>query len=184
MTRTDMTRTSFATLFAITIAVASLSGCSRVQQLRTGDEPPIRVRNGSLEIELLQATKVFEEEPGSAEPGKIWQIKDSERERNRFLVVIASSNQQCLGVVGSGNKVDIVYSDGQALDIQAIGSGGNPRTKIKARGDALRNPTGQLLTHAGASGGYISEVRVSGGGQPTTCTFTSRDPTLQIFLLD
>src|SRR5687767_7126697 len=123
-----MTRTSFATLFAITIAVASFSGCSRVQQpLRTGDEPPIRVRNGSLEIEMLQATKIFEEEPGSAEPGKIWQIRDGQRERNRFLVVIASRNQNCQGIVASGNKVDIAYSDGQALDIQAIGSSGNPR---------------------------------------------------------
>src|SRR5688572_27301518 len=102
-----------AAVMGLAIVLGLLSACARRSDIgvRTGDEPPIRVKNGSLEIEMLLATKVFEEEPGSAEPGKIWQIKDSHRERNRFLVVIASSKQNCQGVVASGNKVDIAYSD-------------------------------------------------------------------------
>ena len=176
-----------ASVVGIAISLGLLNGCAKKQQdvgTRAGDEPPIRVRGGSIEIELLPLSaaqdKEYEEDPQSTEPGKKWQIKGAAREKNRFLVVITSANPNCPGVVKDANKVEVSYSDGQVVGFQSP----NQSTKITAHPNELNRPSRQRLTYAGASGAFISEIRLTGGGQPFTCTFPRPDPTLQVFLLD
>jgi hypothetical protein len=174
-----------AAVVGIAVALGSFSACAREKTvMRAGDEPPIRVRGGSIEIELLPLSsaqdKEYEEEPQSTEPGKKWQIKGAARGNNRFLVVITSANPNCRGEVKDGNKVEVSYSDGQVVDFETP----SQRTKITGRPNRLNNPARQRLTYTGASGTFINEVRITGGGSPFTCTFTAADPTLQIFLLD
>jgi hypothetical protein len=172
-----MTRTSFATLFfAITIAVASFSGCSRVQQqLRTGDEPPIRVRGGTMHLDLLaEGDTDFEKD--NASDKKKWHIKGSpNRDRNKFLVVIVSASANCNGKVASANKVDIVYSDGQNVEFKS----NSQNTKITAQKD-LEYQGAKWLKYE-VDGGFISAVKVD---NQNLCTFGAKDGTLQIFLLD
>jgi hypothetical protein len=171
-----MTRTSSAALFAITIAVASFAGCSRVQQqLRTGDEPPIRVRGGTMHLDLLaEGDTDFEKD--NASDKKKWHIKGSpNRDRNKFLVVIVSASANCNGKVASANKVDIVYSDGQNVEFKS----NSQNTKITAQKD-LEYQGAKWLKYE-VDGGFISAVKVD---NQNLCTFGAKDGTLQIFLLD
>ena len=175
-----MTRTSFAALFAITIAGASLSGCARVQQLRTGDEPPIRVRGGTMHLDLLaEGDSDFEKD--NASDKKKWHIKGSpNRDRNRFLVVVVSASANCNGKVASANKVDIVYSDAQNVVVQNVEFKSNSQnTKITAQKD-LEYQGAKWLKYE-VDGGYVSAVKVD---NQNLCTFGAKDANLQIFLLD
>lgn len=189
--RTASNRGNIVAGLGVVIVLGLLTACAREQTLqpRTGDEPPIRVRNGSLEIELAWQTKEFEEDPSTAGTRKVWQIKQAGRERNRFTVVIVSSDQSCNGLVRTAAKVDVDYSDGQRIDFQAVGGSGNSRTKVTAHGDPLNKVSNQGLRHGaphvpGQPEQFISEIRITGGSQSQTCTFSSRDANLQIFLLD
>src|SRR5687767_12698477 len=179
-----------AAVVGVAIVLGLLNACTRQPiGTLTGDEPPIRVKGGSVEIELAWNTHQFDEEPNTTEPGKNWVVKDAKRQRNRFLVVIVSNNSNCNGVVRRGNKVDLEYSDGQKIDFQIIGGPDNTvRTKIKGQPNVLTKVSDQLLRYGvpnepSPTAEYISKVTVGGGGQPEPCTFGRNDKP-QIFILD
>ena len=171
-----MTRASFVTVFAIAVAGAAFSACTRdVTLMRTGDEPPIRVRGGTMHLDLLaEGDKDFEKD--NAADKKKWHIKDSpNRNRNNFLVVVVSASANCNGKVVSANKVDVDYSDGQSVEFKSNSN----HTKITAQKDLEQEAVRWLKYEA--AGGYISAVKVDG---QNLCTFGAKDTTLQIFLLD
>ena len=171
-----MTRASFVTVFAIAVAGAAFSACTRdVTLMRTGDEPPIRVRGGTMHLDLLaEGDKDFEKD--NAADKKKWHIKDSpNRNRNDFLVVVVSASANCNGKVASANKVDVVYSDGQNVEFKS----NNNHTKITALND-LEHPSAKWLKYEVANQ-YIKAVKVD---NQDLCTFAEYDGTLQIFLLD
>src|SRR5262245_3699527 len=184
MTETDsaeLKRTSgyswglVAGVLGIAAALGLLSACNPVGTLRTGDEPPIRVRGGTMHLDLLaQGDQDFE--PDSQSDKKKWHIKGlPKRDRNDFLVVVVSANANCNGKVASANKVDVLYSDGQSVEFKSNSN----NTKITATKD-LNHLSAKYLKYE-TSGGYVSEVKVD---NQSLCTFTSTDVPIQIFLLD
>lgn len=162
-----------AAVVGLAIVLGLLNACSRVAPLLGGDEPPIRVRGGSMLIDLLTDGSA-DFEPDDPSDKKKWHIKDQpQRDRNNFLVVVVSTT--CNGKVKSGNKVDIVYSDGQSVEFKS----NSQHTRITALKD-LDHPSGKLLKYE-AAGQYVSAVKVDGAD---LCTFGAYDQTLQVFLLD
>lgn len=145
-----------------------------------GDEPPIRVRNGSIELQLLHLTHKFEEADGSTDK-KNWRIEgEPARHRNDVTVLLLPSNfKQCKGFVESGNKIEFYYSSGKKITVQSNGS-----KRIRVKGDdELQNPSGnrQLLRYD-AGDAYIQSIDV--GSQKDFCTFDAKDSNLQVFILD
>lgn len=145
-----------------------------------GDEPPIRVRNGSIELQLLHPTHKFEEADGSTDK-KNWRIEtEPSRQSNDVTVLVLPSDfNNCKGgFVESGNKVEFVYSTGNRITVQSNGS-----KKIRVKGqDPLENPSGnrQLLRYD-VAGVYIQSIDV---GSKNLCTFTAADSNLQVIILD
>ena len=163
-------------VLGIAAALGLFNACSGdVTVRRAGDEPPIRVRGGSMHLDLLtEGDRDFEKD--NPNDKKKWHIKDSpNRDRNNFIVVVVSANAGCNGKVVSAGKVDVVYSDGQSVEFKS----NNNHTKITAQND-LDQPAAKSLRYA-VNGGFISAVKVD---NQNLCTFGASDATLQIFLLD
>lgn len=150
-----------------------------LQDTRAGDEPPIRVRNGTIELHLLHGTLSFKEDHGSTDKKK-WRIDtDPERSGPAYLVVVVPSNPaDCKGYVTAGNRVEFEFSEGgQNIALQATGK----NTKIISQPNALNNPSDRLLNY-GTTDGYITKIHVTGNRD--FCTFTAKDPRLEVFILD
>ncbi len=169
-----------AAVLGIAVILGLFGACVSNQDvgIRTGDEPPIRVRNGSLEIQLVHRTLKFEEDGNSQK--KKWKIRTEPlRLRNNYLVIVLPGNPSSCpsGFVTSGDKVDVVYSaDSQEIEFKSTGR----KTKITAK-EALVNQTGsEEFLRYGVSG-YITAIRVGGDD---FCTFSGPDGALQVFLID
>ena len=146
-----------------------------------GDEPPIRVRNGSIELQLLHPSHKYEEADGSTDK-KNWRIEtEPPRHSNDVTVLVLPSNfSSCPGgFVASGNKVEFFYNTGKKITVQSNGS-----KRIRVKGDdALDNPSGnrQLLRYD-VAGVYIQRIDI--GSHAKFCEFSAADSNLQVVVLD
>jgi hypothetical protein len=135
------------------------------------DEPPIRVRGGSIHIDLLGGGFEFEED--SQRDKKNWKIKrDPPRGRAEYTVAVYST--VCVKPAFLTSKLEFVYSGGQVVEFFITGN----KTRIKAAKD-LAQPQDDRLEY-GASG-YITAI--TAGGQ-SVCSFKDSDPSLRVYLLD
>lgn len=146
-----------------------------------GDEAPIRVRNGTLEIKLLDDDQDFEEDNGSGPSnGKKWKFKGKlSRKHNDYVVILLPGHlDKCpKGLIAVGKKIDVEYVDGQKVHFKAPGN----KTKIDAK-HALEPSfiENGLLTY-GAGGGYITKVTVD---SDDVYERFGDDPKFQMFVLD
>lgn len=131
---------------------------------RLSEEPPIRVKNGSLDVQLL-STIVKWKQNGSLTK---WKLDVDPRAADSYDVVISSSNAECAQPQTTG-YVKVSYSDNSWVEIESVGR----HTHVNASANLL-NPSGQLLRHTdlGSSIGYINAIYTSKGGQPF-CTFSA-----------
>ena len=147
-----------------------------------GDEPPIRVRNGSMYLELLDNTFEFEENGNK----KNWKIKgDPPRGRPEYtLVVIASDPNACASQLVTTPRVEFVYDSGQTIELMAAGR----KTLIKSRDDIDHVPNARHIleykspNESETAKGYISKIKIGNSGTDH-CTF-SPDPSLRVYLLE
>jgi hypothetical protein len=174
-----------AALVALPVVFALLTGCSREQQLgpRTGDEPPIRVRGGSIELKLLTNVLGFEEVTPNDK--KNWKIAtEPDRGREEFEVFIrVRDSANCPGgnYAESARRVEFVFGsetqDFQKIEIKA----GNRRTRIKADQDLKRNPSNpndqRFLTYA-ADGQFIKRINID--NENGFCTFSTEAETRRL----
>ena len=176
--RTAGNRGNVVAALGVVIVLGLLTACARENTLqpRTGDEPPIRVRGGTMHIDLLgDANDDFE--PDNPGDKKKWHIKGlPNRDRDGFLVVVVSADPNCNGKVTSSRKVDVLYTDGQSVEFKS----NNRQTKITAQKD-LEYQAARWLKYE-VQDRYINEIKVN--NNQTLCTFGAKDSTLQIFLLD
>ena len=162
----------------VALLTAWLIGAFDVEAL-ISDEPPIRVRNGSIELRLLHGTLGFEEDGSTGK--KEWRIQ-SEPERNKndvTVLLLPSSPKSCNGYVESANKIEFFYSTGKKIVVQ---SNGNKRIRVKGD-DPLDNPSNnrQLLRYD-VGDAYIQSIDI--GNKKDFCKFDAPDANLQVFILD
>jgi hypothetical protein len=166
---------------AIAGAVAGAAVARMFQaELRSGDEPPIRVRHGSMLIELLDSTmtKEFAHEGNS----KKWKIvrnppgPDPMRKKDPFDVVLVTKDMTAT-VVLTGRDVKIEYTSGQKVHLKSS----NQRTKIDPQLDLKHGASRRELVHA--ADGAIASIKLDGHDIYTNLT-AQPDPYLQLLLLD
>jgi hypothetical protein len=138
-----------------------------------GDEPPIRVRHGSMRIQLLQA-KLTRKFVQVGNPKK-WTIDgNADRGKDEYLVVILPDDPTKI-VVKFASDVVILYSDGKWVHFKSTGR----KTRVTSEKD-LSLQTDQELKYNG-SGGYIAKVEVNGN---SVYESGAVDTALQVVLLD
>lgn len=144
-------------VLAVLVALAGLGVAVTARQ--GGTEPPIRVKNGSMDVTLDSGTWV--------ENGDAWSPSTGTNAGTYFVKVVEGTGFTCDAnrTVGSGNVVSITYSDGVTIRFTPASG----RTGVRPKADLTR-ATPALLKHGAAGTGHISEVRVNGPAG-VTCSF-------------
>lgn len=143
-----------ATLLGGLLAGAAIAGavlwCLRL--FRAGDEPPIRVKGGSLHLDLHKGG-TWQRLGGS---GK-WRISTGQRSREEYCVSISGSGKGCS--VPCGRRVKITYTDGARVDVVEIKAPGL-NTMVESTRALTLASGGTRLTLPGS--GFISRIEVDG----------------------
>lgn len=156
------------------IVVVSLLGGVR----SVSDEPPIRVRNGSVDMRLQggQWAQV------SNNDKKNWKIDgEPDRGRDDFEVHIwGAAAAQCADSITSGNPVTFTVQNGTSggqdkIEIKSTGR----KTRVKVDNNDLADDD-NLINLAG-DGWFIREIKV---GNAVKCTLSQKSATLRVALLD
>src|SRR5687768_8194470 len=161
-------------LVGLTVMFAACSGTSGTM---TEDEPPIRVRGGSIQIDLLGGGFEFEED--SPKDKKNWKIRrDPPRGRDTYTVAIIrqTDDDKCRSQVFSTPRLQFVYS---ASDQVVTFTAGNS-TRVKSD-QPLTQPRNYRLEYT--VGGYIRAIKKGTAGEDV-CTLDKADTSLRVYLLD
>lgn len=156
-----MPENSVRTRIVVVVALlVVLAGIGAVLSAMQSDEAPIRVRNGSMEVELVGGTW--------AENGDAWSPSTGTTAGTYFVKVLGGTGSSCDSnvTIGSGNVVSVSYSDG----FTARFTPGSGRTGVRPKSD-LSRATPSTLRHGTSGAGHISEVRVVGPGTSLRCSF-------------
>lgn len=134
-----------------------------------GDEPPIRVKGGSIEMDLIHSRKKFEKPNNSNK--KEWKISSGSRKRGAYLVYIGLNDPKTCGdqqrLVWSGTTVDFVHENGKKVTFLADS---DKQTRITSSEDmdTVQNSNNRKLSYAAA--GRIASIVIDG---TTVCTITT-----------
>ena len=171
-----------AAVVGLAIVVGSFHGCAGQQNLapdQVGDEPPIRVRNGSIELRLLTTIYDWGEDPPNDK--KNWTPRSGPKGKNEYeLFIRVSDLNRCPGGTykEDAKTIELVYGTA-AADVQTI--------SIKSTGNHTRVKSSEILTLKGKlleysiAGGFIKRITVDGN---TFCTFDEKHDKLRLVLVE
>jgi len=154
-------------LIAIVAAIVALAALTyfAFRLFTTGVEPPIRVRNGSMEIELGSGKWVGN--------GNGWSPSGGKPSSTYAVEVRTASGHSCPAQDPQARwqVVSITYSDNVRILLTPSASSNT----VVAPKRELENPINapRLLRHGMPGVGYISQIDLRGGGNPWSCTFTA-----------
>ena len=158
------------------LAIGAAIGAAIVLGGSSSDEAPIRVKNGSLEIEIMSGSQEWADQAGD------WHIDGAEKFREEYEVTVAPRpDATCApSKVASGANVQLTYSDGRVITLRSQGK----KTKIQ-HSNVIQKVAPNRLRYAATGSGFIREVAVRGGGAPSViCTFTRPDQLDHIIILN
>jgi hypothetical protein len=175
---------------AATTVVLNKAGLIKFNLLRffvDSDEAPIRVRNGSLELRLLDLDQEWDDVKKDKTK---WTVKGKKRKQGKFDVTVAAkAGADCPGALTALQPVVVfTYSDSATLTLNAIDEDDNDkeeRTVVRPK-DAQMNATGNVLTHGTSGTGHISKVEAGASPNQLTkiCSFGNKDQLDSILILN
>ena len=128
------------------------------------DEPPIRVRNGSMTMTLVSSKWKA--------AGQAWKPIGGTNAGGFIVVVeVATRSGRVLGQPVFGREVDVSYSDGAVIRFKR-----GPRSKktLVTPKRVLQNPAAAVLEYGQPGKGYIAGVEVKDRSTSWRCAFKSR----------
>jgi hypothetical protein len=143
--------------------------------IAAGDEPPIRVKKGSMEVEILaNGGEEWKDETG----GK-WGLQSAATNaRTEYVVRLKASGFVCTPESqpeppSTTAMATIEYSDSNRLLVQHVGL----PTKLhflprNAQRDSVNVKLLKYSAETDDDSRFVQSIRFQGTGQPTTCTFT------------
>jgi hypothetical protein len=148
--------------------------------LSDSDEAPIRVRNGSFDLELASTSQSWTQAGTSGH----WNISSGQRFRDAFdLVVAVRPGAACGGQSASGAEIIFTYSNDKKVRLQSIG-----------RHTWVKPDTGVTLTRDSASpaklsymtAGFLKAIEIGNGsgGLTPMCTFTAANQLDHVFVMN
>ena len=156
------------------ITAAAIVGAWAIGILAAGDEAPIRVKNNSIDAEIVHKGTKWKEDGDR----KKWKLTSGTRGGNDYDVFIAPKDAaNCPdGVRFLGKTVRFTSSDNTSVEFKATGN----HTRVTADKDLALSADEKTLSYS-AAGAYISQILVD---TKTVCTFAAKDATLGVVLLD
>lgn len=130
------------------------------------NEPPIRVRNGSMKITL---------DTGDwNDDGDAWSPSTGNNGGGFTVTVDCAPGFSCEnGQTAIGKEVSVLYSDKTEVTFTVAGSSG--KTKVRPKNKLARATSRELQYGQPGDKGYITGVVVKDGGNRWSCTFSSRE---------
>ena len=142
--------------------------------MATGDEPPIRVRNGSIELEVLHKSAYWKQ-VGS--DGTHWKINQGTRLSDKYWMYLAPTNSaDCNAAKANGNVIRFVLSDDSWVQVESH----NNKTDVTSDKVLTRSADKKFLRY-GPEGLYIKAIRLDGSDR---CTFGAKDANLHSLLTE
>jgi hypothetical protein len=103
-----------------------------MQEARSGDEAPIRVKGGSITFEALSKTAKWEQIGTNRDH---WVLTEGERGRDEYLVVLvikdSSGNLESHTLCGK-NKILLHYGENAVVELKSNSSTGKRKTHLKS----------------------------------------------------
>ena len=166
-----------AAALGIGILLGAAATFGLVQILATGDEPPIRVRNGSIELEVLHKSRHW---TGSGNP---WKINQGSRLSNKYWMYLAPTDPaHCKNNTKlNGDVILFILSDDkpEAPSWVQVKSTGN-KTEVTSSKTLTRSADKKILSY-GAAGLFIKTIKMDGSEY---CTFGEKDKDLHSLLTE
>jgi len=182
------TRTRLLVLGIIVVGLGLITWATRTAAQTdkgAGDEPPIRVKNGSIDLELV-STKSKKHEWETPTQGK-WHIKNEPtRLRNTYLVLVAPTivtpKSPCNKLSVVADSATIEFTDGtKSYDLTFTAHDGTKLTStLDSKLTLTPDSSDASVLKGGDKNGFISSIMA----KDLTCTFTAKDDALQVVLLD
>ena len=140
--------------------------------LSADEEPPIRVRNGSLELHVVSASYTWRK------TGDHWMMTGGKRRKDDFKIQTIYSNGGTCSGNGSatGTPLRITYSDGKYVELTVQGK----HTEVRSNADLQIVSGGQVLSYDPGSG-YIQTIDVAGNN---VCTFSDKNQLDSVYVYD
>jgi hypothetical protein len=136
------------------------TACGRTEFVG-GDEAPIRVKGGSIHLELLGGTQTWQK-LGSDE--KHWKT-GGRRDHADYILTFDASPGTCNVTAGRKTTVRVTYSDNHWIEFTAQGN----HTRVESDVDLSTTPDKKTLSYVVGSG-YISAISTDGN---LVCAFGS-----------
>ncbi|HMC76293.1 MAG TPA: hypothetical protein VKH34_04145 [Vicinamibacterales bacterium] len=152
----------------------------------TGDEAPIRVRNGSLDMYVASNNQKWKQRGAGV---KEWRISGGGKRANDLLSIAIAVNAgaSCSNQAGTGDLLTIGYSvNGVVITVHADPAEAK-HTMVESNTDLAvsipKDSKGRVLTYETA--GYISSITLTKSGTAvTSCTFTRADQLGELLIMD
>jgi hypothetical protein len=172
-TESGYSTTTVATAAVLGFVVGAAAGVGVTLGVSSGEEAPIRVKNGSFELELYGGQQW--EQDGDR---RNWKIQGNRQRRgNDYHLTIAHSNaSDCSASEAPAQRITFTFSDGTSIEVRATGR----RTRITSGNDMTG--TGGRLSY-GPPGGFINAITLDANTTPL-CTFAQKDPQLWVWMID
>ena len=165
---------------AATLAAIAAAGAAvyyYVQATAAGDEPPIRVKGGSIEMDLIHSSKQWRKlNPTGANSRKEWSLSSGARAKDPYLVYLGPKKDfyaKCdKGLVHVGNVVKFVYKGVADADSATVTFQSNQKlTNVTSTAD-LDTPTSGKRNLRYDKAGFIKEIWVD---SLQVCEFENKD---------
>jgi hypothetical protein len=148
----------------------------------TGDEPPIRVKNGSVDFYLATSTQRWK-----PKNDKVFKITGGKRSKDGLDVTIAvNAGASCTSQAATGDQVTIDYvkADNVAVTLTIGTDPDRPHQRHSAVQSSepltFSSADARVLRYVSA-GGYIRAILLDGNKM---CTFTGPDQLANLVILD
>lgn len=167
--RASFWRTHLGGAIAVAVTSAALGiigGYFIARVMSTGDEAPIRVKNGSIELQLLSTFGSWQQAGDHYKTG-------GTRSNDRYQILLAA--QGCPART-SGRTVRLTYSDSHYVELDPTGH----HTKVTSDATLTIDPTSRRLLTYNAPG-FIKSISVDG---TVVCTLNAAGELDDINFLD
>lgn len=147
-----------------------------VNYFDAADEPPIRVKNGSLELEIPLIYGPWKQN-GDA---RHWKTSGKTRKSTDLSVMLTvASGVACQPKSGIGGVLTVKYSDNQTVTID----GTKKHTHVVGMSDLVLDSAEHALSYKAA--GYISDITLASGATTVlTCHFSKATDLADLWIFD
>jgi hypothetical protein len=147
------------------------------------DEPPIRVRGGSMNAEIVTAANA-RWRPGNNTPAdrnNFYVESGGENDKEMYYVKLKRAGGECDSrPIPEAKRVEVDHHRDAAFDVHHL----NKKTRITTKGGVVLTTNPKVVDYRGIDGQYVDGLRLfpSQGGQPWECKFTAKGQFIEVCL--